>query len=107
MKRFMSNHHRCLDCNASISEKVHSFSTLTLGLSLCIPCQNRLNEKSTNATPEARALYIALRKRNVPAELEKYDGYKTIDIAVTHARVNIEVDGLHHNFEPDQALADL
>jgi very-short-patch-repair endonuclease len=35
------------------------------------------------------------------------DGYKTIDIAVTHARVNIEVDGLHHNFEPDQALADL
>ena len=72
MKRFMSNHHRCLDCNASISEKVHSFSTLTLGLSLCIPCQNRLNEKSTNATPEARALYIALRKRNVPAELEKY-----------------------------------
>ena len=46
-------------------------------------------------------------ERNVPAELEKYDGYKTIDIAVTDAKVNIEVDGAHHNYDHRQALADL
>jgi hypothetical protein len=34
-----------------------------------------------------------LKKREVPAELEKFDGHKTIDIAVADARVNIEVDG--------------
>ena len=43
----------------------------------------------------------------VPAELEKWDGFKTIDIAVTDAKVNIEVDGLHHNYSHNQALSDL
>ena len=45
--------------------------------------------------------------RDVPAELEKYDGFKHIDIAVTDAKVNIEVDGIHHNDDARQALADL
>ena len=43
----------------------------------------------------------------MPAELEKWDGYKTIDIAVTEAKVNIEVDGKHHNYNHQQALSDL
>ena len=52
-------------------------------------------------------LYFALKERDVPAELEKFDGFKTIDIAVPEAKVNIEVDGQHHNFNPQQALSDL
>jgi very-short-patch-repair endonuclease len=43
----------------------------------------------------------------VPAELEKFDGYKTIDIAVVEAKVNIEVDGMQHKYNSRQALADL
>jgi len=39
--------------------------------------------------------------------MEKYDGYKHIDIIIQEAKVNIEVDGLHHNYNPSQALADL
>ena len=58
-------------------------------------------------TPEARALYHALVKLGIPAELEKYDGYKTIDIAITRAKVNIEVDGPQHKNNANQALADL
>jgi len=58
-------------------------------------------------TSETLALYFALRERGVPAELEKFDGHKTIDIAVTDAKVNIEVDGAHHNYDVRQALADL
>lgn len=38
-------------------------------------------------------LYFSLREREVPAELEKFDGYKTIDIAVVEVKVNIEVAG--------------
>lgn len=52
-------------------------------------------------------LYVVLRRRGVYAELEKYDGFKTIDIAVTNAKVNIEVDGMQHNYNAGQALADL
>ncbi|WP_425269405.1 DUF559 domain-containing protein [Leptospira koniambonensis] len=36
-----------------------------------------------------------------------YDGFKHIDIAIPEAKVNIEVDGGHHNFDKKQALADL
>ena len=60
-----------------------------------------------STTNETISLYFALRSRNVPAKLELNDGYKTIDIAVPRAKVNIEVDGLHHNYNPRQALADL
>ena len=50
---------------------------------------------------------FALKKREVPAQLEKYDGFKHIDIAVPEAKINIEVDGIHHNFNSTQALRDL
>jgi very-short-patch-repair endonuclease len=43
----------------------------------------------------------------VPAQLEKFDGFKHIDIAIPEAKVNIEVDGSHHNYSTKQALADL
>jgi len=62
---------------------------------------------STQTTEEALKLYFALKKRGVPAELEKFDGYKHIDIAIPEAKINIEVDGKHHNSNNRQALADL
>ncbi len=58
-------------------------------------------------TEEAKRLFYELKKRGVPAELEKFDGYKHIDIAIPEAKFNIEVDGMHHNFSSKQALADL
>lgn len=66
-------------------------------------------------TVYARRLYDALRKKNIPCELEKKVPYKTrfgikymhVDIAVVEAKVNIEIDGAQHNYDPRQALADL
>lgn len=52
-------------------------------------------------------LYLSLKFRGVPAELEKCDGHKTIDIAVVDAKVNIEVDGPQHNYKCEQALSEL
>lgn len=52
-------------------------------------------------------MYFALRERGVPAQLEKDDGFKTIDIAVPSVKVNIEVDGQHHNYSSRQAMSDL
>lgn len=66
---------------------------------------NKIGTKT--ATPEARKLFYALKSEGFPVELEKFDGYKTIDIAIPSLKVNIEVDGGHHNFNPKQALADL
>jgi len=63
--------------------------------------------EGTTATDHAIELYFALKIRDVPAVLEKSDGFKSIDIAVPSAKVNIEVDGKHHNTNGKQALSDL
>jgi len=97
--------HSCLHCHSYIDEKVYTWSTTTYGFELCLTCQLSIN--LNNSTEEATRLYLSLKKRGVPAELEKYDGYKTIDIAVVDARVNIEVDGHQHVSNPKQALAEL
>jgi very-short-patch-repair endonuclease len=72
-------------------------------------CQDWLREiqEFTSATDESIALFFALTQRGVPAKLEKNDGFKTIDIAVPDAKVNIEVDGVQHNLSSYQALSDL
>jgi very-short-patch-repair endonuclease len=58
-------------------------------------------------TSEQEALYLALLNRDVPAEMEKWEGYKHIDIAIPEVKVNIEVDGGHHNTSKRHALSDL
>lgn len=60
-----------------------------------------------NSTARQRKLYYALKKQGVPAKMELNDGYKTIDIAVPDAMINIEVDGIPHNSFGRQALSDL
>lgn len=59
------------------------------------------------ATPEAQRLCYALKSQGVSAFIDFWDGHKHIDIAIPSAKINIEVDGLHHNAKPQQALADL
>jgi very-short-patch-repair endonuclease len=107
MKTYTKTKLSCIDCGATLQQPVYRYSTTQLGLPLCLACQEEFKEKSQKSTKDALDLYLALRRRGVPAELEKWDGHKTIDIAVTEARVNIEVDGMQHNFNPQQALADL
>lgn len=95
----------CLECNCRIPDNVFYYSKQNLGYPLCINHQYWLrNHKST---PEAITLYLLLKQNGVPAELEKYDGYKSVDIVIEAAKVHIEVDGTHHNYDNRQALADL
>lgn len=59
------------------------------------------------STPEAKKIGKLLREYGWKVELEKWDGHKSIDIAITKVKVNIEVDGKQHNLDPKQALRDL
>jgi very-short-patch-repair endonuclease len=74
---------------------------------LCREHQDWIQFMATQTTHEAIRLYFALKVRGVPAEMEKFDGFKHIDIAIPEAKINIEVDGGHHNYNDMQALADL
>lgn len=101
--------HICLQCETNIDKTVFNYSTKNLGYSLCRKCQDWFRDilNYSTATDEAIKLYFALKERGVPDFLEKSDGHKTIDIAVPHAKVNIEVDGIHHNYSAKQAISDL
>ncbi|MFV0402917.1 MAG: DUF559 domain-containing protein [Bacteroides graminisolvens] len=69
--------------------------------------QRWLKNTRNHSTDYAIRLYFHLKGNGVPAQLEKFDGHKHIDIAIPEAKINIEVDGMHHNYNPKQALADL
>jgi very-short-patch-repair endonuclease len=99
--------HTCCNCLNPITGAVHNFSLDQFAYSLCIRCQDHLRSRIDDTTSHTLALYFLLRKKHIDAELEKPDGYKHIDIAVDSARLNIEVDGSHHNTHHQQALADL
>lgn len=99
---------KCCHCHKYIHESTYSYSTYYFGLSFCMPCQEKFkNYLSKGCTKETLKLFIELKNKDIPVELEKYDGYKTIDIAIVSAKLNIEVDGHHHNTNPQQALSDL
>ena len=88
------------------------YSMKYCGKALWINCQEgkidlqKFSERRKKATPETILLCDLLKKSGFKAELEKWDGYKHIDIAIPQYMVNIEVDGLQHHNET-QALADL
>lgn len=58
-------------------------------------------------TPQAQKLYTALRKRGIRCKVEEYDGFKHVDISIGWAKLNIEIDGRHHIFNPKQLYSDI
>lgn len=99
----MSN--TCKLCKCNIPYNVYNYSNANFSIPLCINCQDYI--RYSPSTNETLALFIELVRKGVPAELEKFDGYKHIDIAIVEARINIEVDGSQHNLDNYQAIADL
>ena len=97
----------CYACEDNITKAERQFSLRNFEYELCRSCQDYIRSVANEYTTSLVVwLWIELRSRNVPVELEKSDGFKTIDLAITEARCNIEVDGKHHhNFR--QAMADL
>ncbi|MFT4311711.1 MAG: hypothetical protein ACMXYF_00595 [Candidatus Woesearchaeota archaeon] len=88
----------CKKCKLAITKQEFDYSKKYFFKPLCRRCQ---------PTPEAKKLGYLLKNKGWFVEFEKYDGYKSIDLAIVDAKVNIEVDGSHHNLKPEQALADL
>jgi very-short-patch-repair endonuclease len=68
-----------------------------------LPYQRYFKKKPT---PEALKLGNLLKDMGWRVEFEKWDGHKSIDIAITEAKFNIEVEGSQHNLNPNQAFRD-
>jgi very-short-patch-repair endonuclease len=59
------------------------------------------------STPQTVKLKTELERRGIPVEAEKWDGHKHIDLVVSRAMLNIEVDGKQHYEDWRQILSDL
>ncbi|MFA5022509.1 MAG: DUF559 domain-containing protein [Patescibacteria group bacterium] len=62
--------------------------------------------KIKQATNEARALYKALKMRQINCILEHWDGHKHTDICIPGAKIYIEVDGMAHYTNARQIKTD-
>ncbi|HAM88586.1 MAG: hypothetical protein US83_C0011G0049 [Candidatus Falkowbacteria bacterium GW2011_GWC2_38_22] len=91
----------CERCKEEISKEVNDYSQKYFNKSLC----KKNHHQPTFET--SKLGHLLSDKYYWEVEFEKYDGYKHVDIAIDKARVYIEVDGQHHSYNQEQALADL
>lgn len=99
----------CIDCNKNIGYETFKKSTEALGVELC-ERHLRLIEKVIleNDTPiEAVQLFYALKEAGANPMLEWWDGNKSVDIAISRVKLNIEVDTDYQLITHEQAIQDL
>ena len=99
----------CLECNAALNYLDHRNAMDSLGVELCTKHQNRMKTViEAHDTPlEAVQLYYGLKEVGISAMLEWWDGKKSIDIAISRVKLNIEVDTEYHMLTHEQAMNDL
>ena len=99
----------CLDCDKKLSYLTHRNSMDTLGVELCEHHKSRIEKlRKLNNTPlEAIQLYYALKDAGISPMLEWWDGKKSIDIAISRVKLNIEVDTEYQMMTHEQAMNNL
>ena len=99
----------CLECNIELGYVDHKNSMNSFGVELCNKHRIRMEKLiEQNGTPlEAIQLYYGLKEEGVSAMLEWWDGKKSVDIAISRVKLNIEIDCKYHMMTHEQAISDL
>ncbi|MAU14576.1 MAG: hypothetical protein CMH46_03445 [Muricauda sp.] len=99
----------CKDCGKAMDHLQHKESMDSLGVPLC-ERHTRLIKKVIldNNTPiDAIHLFYALKEAGVHPMLEWWDGKKSVDIAISRVKLNIEIDKNYSMITHEQAINDL
>ena len=97
----------CADCSKKkiITEPENKYSKYNFGRPLCRKHQTIVLNKTT---PEAKKLFKELKKQGIgECTLELFDGFKTVDISIEWAGLDIEVDGKQHLLDSKQLFTDI
>lgn len=99
----------CLECNKNLDYLDHKNSMDQLGLELCEQHRTRMAKliENNNTPIEAIQLYYGLKAVGVNPMLEWWDGKKSVDIAISRVKLNIEIDVEYHMLTHEQAINDL
>lgn len=95
----------CLECKKELGYEDHKNAMDSLGVELCFEHQKRMKSLIVkNDTPlEAVQLYYGLKEAGINAMLEWWDGHKSIDIAISRVKLNIEIDSDYEKLTEEQA----
>lgn len=99
----------CLECKKELGYIDHKNAMDAFGVELCSAHQVRLNKLviKNNTPKEAIQLYYGLKAKKLNPMLEWWDGKKSIDIAISRVKLNIEIDTEYHMLTHEQAINDL
>ncbi|SDE99649.1 hypothetical protein [Cellulophaga baltica] len=99
----------CLECNKELSYIDHKNSFDIYGVELCKQHKGRMDKLvNTKKTPtEAIKLYYGLKEIGISSMLEWWDGKKSVDLAISRVKLNIEVDTEYNTITHEQAIMDL
>ncbi len=99
----------CLECNTSLSYIDHKRSMDFFGVELCQQHQKRMEKliEKNNTPPEAIQLYYGLKDAGINPMMEWWDGKKSVDLAISRVKLNIEIDTEYHMITHEQAINDL
>lgn len=99
----------CLECKQELGYLDHRNAMDSLGVELCEKHHDRMKEliKSHDTPLEAIQLYYGLKEAGVSAMLEWWDGSKSIDIAISRVKLNIEIDTAYEMLTEEQAINNL
>ncbi len=100
---------QCNDCNKSTTPEIGKLSQETLGVVLCERHFKLVMGiiKENNTPVEAVQLFYALKDAGANPMLEWWDGNKSIDIAISRVKLNIEIETDYHLITHEQAINDL
>lgn len=99
----------CLECNKNLDYIRHKNSMDLFGVELCDKHQTRMVKliKKNNTPVEAIQLYYGLKEAGVHTMLEWWDGKKSVHIAISRVKLNIEIDAEYHRMTHEQAIHNL
>lgn len=100
---------KCLECKKELTKADKETSLDLFGIDLCSKHGSIMeNLVKRHKTPrEAIQLYYALKKAGASPMLEWWDGNKSVDIALSRVRLNLEIEMEYKMFTSDQVLATL
>ncbi|NAY90825.1 hypothetical protein GTQ34_02745 [Muricauda sp. JGD-17] len=99
----------CKDCDKNIGRQEYESSQNSLGVELCKKHTSLIKKVILeNNTPlEAIHLFYALKAAGANPMLEWWDGKKSVDIAISRVKLNIEIDRDYATITHEQAISDL
>ena len=99
----------CKDCDKAIGYAEHKTSMDLIGVELCSRHTGLIQQIiQENQTPiEAIQLFYGLKQAGANPMLEWWDGQKSVDIALSRVKLNIEIDTHFENMTHERAIQNL